>query len=161
MLGDWSQKCWGTGARNAGGLEPEMHVSFGDSMCLPEKECVFGKQKVSSEHRMCLRGTDYVSAGDRMCRPETACVFQRKNVCVSETHTECVRVINWAPDGLWTWFPHQIELKRCDQFTDPINIVQNGSKIMKITSPKIFFQNLCYFVQFFKILFRFKIQNNT
>ena len=75
-------------------------VETQETMCLPERQCI--------------RRRDNVSSRETMFPPERQCVFRRGNVssrkqtvyygetikrmCVPKTHTECVWVINWAPD---------------------------------------------------------------
>ena len=60
-------------------------------MCLPERECVFRRDNVSSGQTMCLRERqclfvrDNVSSGETMCLPERQCVFWRDNVSSGET----------------------------------------------------------------------------
>ena len=73
-----------------------------------------------------------MASEDRMCFREAECVYilERECVCVSETHTECFRAINGAPDRLQTCFRHQIASKQCDQFTDLVRIVQNCSELV-------------------------------
>ena len=68
-------------------------------MCLRERQCVFGKDNVSSGQTMCLRDRqclsrrDNVFLGETMCLPETQCGFQRHNVVSGDTmwllETQC------------------------------------------------------------------------